>query len=83
MINLNLIAIAIITLIINYLLLSNRKVHFRKLSKEEKMKARTLTDEEFINTFLPYIIQLWEKNGKAKGMSLDEYINVYIRMENK
>ena len=42
-----------------------------------------MNDEEYINTFLPFIIQDWEKKGKPRGMTLEEYIDRYIRTEGK
>ena len=42
-----------------------------------------MNDEEYINTFLPIIIQRWEERGKPRGMTLDQYIDEYVRTEGK
>ena len=75
--------ILFILLIIVFILFNN----FPKKNKEKILpcgkKLNELTDEEYIEYFLPYIIQRWEEREKAKGMSLEEYIDKYVRTENK
>ena len=75
--------ILFILLIIVFILFNN----FPKKNEQKILpcgkKLNELTDEEYIEYFLPYIIQRWEEREKPRGMSLEEYIDKYVRTENK
>lgn len=80
---LNYAIILFILLVIVFILFKNCP----KKNKEKILpcgkKLNELTDEEYIEYFLPYIIQRWEEREKPRGMSLEEYIDKYVRTENK
>ena len=78
---LNYAIILFIILVIVFILFNNFPKKYEEKILPCGKKLNELTDEEYIEYFLPYIIQRWEEREKAKGMSLEEYIDKYVRTE--
>ena len=77
--DLNMFLVIISSIFICWFIISNQPKKIKYCNKPLNM----MDDEEYINTFLPFIIQDWEKKGKPRGMTLEEYIDKYIITEGK
>ena len=78
---LNYAIILFIILVIVFILFNNFPKKYEEKILPCGKKLNELTDEEYIEYFLPYIIQQWEEREKPRGMSLEEYIDKYVRTE--
>ena len=76
---LNYAIILFIILVIVFILFNNFPKKYEEKILPCGKKLNELTDEEYIEYFLPYIIQRWEEREKPRGMSLEDLKDICMQ----